>query len=89
MHLVSSMHISHFIPLTQIPGVVLYSLQKINGTEQLQALNDFSIKVFDKDGQEYGRATANVAARHEDAKFVDFIFDNRTDLEGKSKFVME
>ena len=50
---------------------------------------NFSIKVFDKDGQEYGRATANVAARHEDAKFVDFIFDNRTDLEGKSKFVME
>ena len=46
-------------------------------------------KVFDKDGQEYGRATATVAARHEDAKFVDFIFDNRTDLEGKSKFVME
>lgn len=57
-----SMHISHFIPLTQIPGITLYSLQKINGTEQLQELNDLSIKTFDSSFDEQNGRFMDTAA---------------------------
>lgn len=43
-----SLHVRHFIPLTQIPGITVYSLQKINGTDQLQELNGLPIKTFDE-----------------------------------------
>ena len=46
-------------------------------------------RITDKHGQEYGRATQNVAGKKGEAKFVDFVFDKRTDIENKSKIVME
>ncbi len=46
-------------------------------------------KVFDADNKEYGRTSAAVSAKAGDAKFVDFTFDKRTDIESRSKIVFE
>lgn len=43
-----SIHLSLFEPIASIPGVTMYSLQQINGTEQLKELHSFSIVTFDK-----------------------------------------
>lgn len=48
-----------------------------------------AVKVFDRNGQEYGRTRLAIEAKSGEAKYYDFIFDNRTDIENKSKFVME
>jgi len=51
-----SLHAKEFIPLTHISGVSIYSLQKMNGTEQLTALSNAGIKTFDADfDQSHGR----------------------------------
>lgn len=50
---------------------------------------NITAKVFDKDGKEYGRSTMTVAGKVGEAKFFDFIFDKRTDIESKSKIVLE
>jgi hypothetical protein len=47
------------------------------------------LKVFDKEGKEYGRTKLDVQAAKGDAKYVDFSFDKRTDIESKSTFTME
>lgn len=47
-----------------------------------------SVKVFDKKGQEYGRTTAIVDGKSGQAYNFDFIFDTRTEIEAKSKFVL-
>lgn len=41
-----SMHLKHFAPLARIPGVKLYSLQKVFGTDQLKEIGD-SLVVHD------------------------------------------
>lgn len=46
-------------------------------------------RVYDPKGLEYGRATTEVSAKKGDARYVDFIFDKRTDIESKSRFVIE
>lgn len=55
--------------------------------------NDFngnvSAKIFDKSGKEYGRTSVIVTAKKGEAKYADFVFDPRTDVESKSKFVLE
>jgi hypothetical protein len=48
-----------------------------------------TLKVFDEQGQEYGRLTENIAGNKGEANFFDFIFDKRTDIEMRSKIVME
>ncbi|MBC7554797.1 MAG: hypothetical protein H7257_12555 [Taibaiella sp.] len=50
---------------------------------------NISAKVFDAKGTEYGRAVVNIAAHSNEAKYTDFIFDQRTDVESKSRFVLE
>ena len=59
----------------------------------LRSANDFkqnvSVKVFDQNGQEYGRVSLLVEAKKGEAKYFDFIFDQRTNIESKSKFVIE
>lgn len=50
---------------------------------------NISVKVFDSKGLEYGRTAQTVSAKSGEAKFIDFIFDKRTDIESKSRFVME
>ncbi len=55
--------------------------------------NDFtgsiSTRVFDPKGTEYGRASVNMFAKKGEAKYADFVFDARTDVESKSRFVVE
>ena len=47
-----------------------------------------SVKVFDKKGQEYGRTSAIVEGKSGQAYNVDFVFDPRTEIEAKSKFML-
>lgn len=47
-----SMPVRSFEPLCAIQGITLYSLQKINGTEQLKELDHLSIKTFNADFDE-------------------------------------
>ena len=48
-----------------------------------------SAKVLDPKHVEYGRANVSVTAKKGEAKYIDFIFDKRTDVESKSTFVLE
>jgi len=43
-----SLHVGMFEPLSRIPGVSLYSLQKVSGEDQLSNI-DFSVHTFDGD----------------------------------------
>ena len=56
-------------------------------------LKDFkgtvSIKVYDEKGEEYGRTSIETEGKKGQAFYTDFIFDKRTDIESKSKFVIE
>jgi len=47
------------------------------------------VKVLDKTGKEYGRAKMDIQGIKGDAKYCDFNFDKRTDIESKSTFIME
>lgn len=55
--------------------------------------NDFerniTVKVFDENGQEYGRASDFVKGNKSEAKYFDFTFDRRTNIKGKGKLVFE
>jgi hypothetical protein len=46
-------------------------------------------RVVDKYGQEYGRATQTISGKKNEARFYDFVFDKRTDIESKSKIIIE
>ena len=48
-----------------------------------------SIKVFDGQGLEYGRTNQLISAKAGEAKYVDFIFDKRTNIDGKGKISFE
>lgn len=45
--------------------------------------------VFDHAGSEYGRAKADVKAEKNDAQYVDFVFDKRTNIEMRSRVVID
>jgi hypothetical protein len=51
--------------------------------------HDITIKVFDEQGLEYGRTTENIFGKKGEAKYFDFIFDKRTDIDGKGKITIE
>ncbi len=55
--------------------------------------NDFdqniTIKVINDEGQEYGRATQNLQGKKGEAKYVDFLFDKRTNIESRGKLLFE
>lgn len=48
-----------------------------------------TVKVFDEKGLEYGRTTQTIVAKANEAKYFDFIFDHRTNIEGKGKISFE
>jgi hypothetical protein len=48
-----------------------------------------SAKIFDSKRQEYGRTTATIAGVSGKAGYVDFVFDQRTDIERKSRILLE
>lgn len=47
------------------------------------------VKVFDEQGLEYGRTTQTVSAKANEAKYFDFVFDKRTNIDGKGKISLE
>lgn len=46
-------------------------------------------KIFDSKNLEYGRSTADITAVKGDARFVDLVFDHRTDIARKSRILLE
>ena len=48
-----------------------------------------TVKVFNPEKQEYGRVTQQVKGQKGEAKYVDFVFDKRTNIDGKGKLVFE
>ena len=46
-------------------------------------------KVEDKNGNESGRLIKEVKAKSGEAKYVDFVFDGRTEIDAKSKITMD
>lgn len=47
------------------------------------------VKVFDEKGLEYGRLVQQVTGHKGEARYVDFIFDKRTNIDGKGKLTFE
>jgi hypothetical protein len=48
-----------------------------------------TIKVISEAGQEYGRVTQHITGQKGDAKYFDFIFDKRTNIDGRGKLLFE
>jgi hypothetical protein len=48
-----------------------------------------TMKVLDAEGLELGRTKVLVKGEPGDAKFVDFVFDTRTNIDRDNKIVME
>lgn len=46
-------------------------------------------KVFDASGREYGRVMVQVNSKSGSARFYDFVFDKRTDIEGRSRVTLD
>lgn len=58
-----SLSVDHFIPIMQMPHVSVYSLQKVDGTEQLKTLpNDAGLIVFGNDFDESNGRFMDTAA---------------------------
>ena len=47
------------------------------------------VKVIDQKGLEYGRTSQLVSAKANEARYFDFVFDNRTNIDGKGKVSFE
>lgn len=50
---------------------------------------DITIKVIDEGGQEYGRVTQNIEGHKGEAKYIDFVFDKRTNIDSKGKLLFQ
>lgn len=50
---------------------------------------NITVKVFNEDGQEYGRVRQEVKGEKGEAKYIDFVFDKRTNIDGKGKVTFE
>lgn len=48
-----------------------------------------TVKVFNEAGLEYGRVTQIVKGQKDEAKYIDFVFDKRTNIDGKGKVTFE
>lgn len=48
-----------------------------------------TVKVFTATGQEFGRTTVQLKGQEGEARYVDFIFDKRTNIDLRSKVVIE
>lgn len=50
---------------------------------------NITVKVFDEKKQEYGRVTKLISGKQHDAKYIDFTFDKRTNIDGKGKLTFQ
>ncbi len=46
-------------------------------------------KVLDNNGKEYGRASYKLIGNKNESKYIDIVFDKRTNIDGKGKVVFE
>ena len=49
---------------------------------------EIQVKILDENNEEYGRISEKVEAKANEAKYVDFTFDKRTNIDGKSKILL-
>ena len=49
---------------------------------------EITVSVFDEKGKEYGRMSKLVETKAGEGKYIDFVFEKRTDIESRSKFVL-
>jgi hypothetical protein len=50
---------------------------------------EITVKVFSPAGQEYGRIKQKITGQKGDAHYVDFVFDKRTNIDGKGTIQFE
>lgn len=50
---------------------------------------EITVKVLTSTGQEYGRVRQKITGKKGDANYVDFIFDKRTNIDGKGTIQFE
>ncbi len=50
---------------------------------------EVTVKVFSPAGQEYGRAKQKIKGQKGEANYVDFVFDKRTNIDGKGTIQFE
>ncbi|MEP7318515.1 MAG: hypothetical protein ABI921_07230 [Panacibacter sp.] len=50
---------------------------------------EISVKINDSKGLEYGRLKQIISGKAGEARFIDFVFGERTNIESKSKFIIE
>lgn len=50
---------------------------------------NITVKVINEEGQEYGRVTQNIKGQKGEAKYIDLVFDKRTNIDGKGKVIFE
>lgn len=48
-----------------------------------------TMKLFSEAGQEFGRVNQSLKAAKGEARYVDFVFDKRTNIDGKGKITLE
>lgn len=48
-----------------------------------------TIRVISETGQEYGRVSQQIQGKKGEAKYVDFVFDKRTNIDSKGKLMFE
>ncbi|MEN9521656.1 MAG: hypothetical protein RL065_33 [Bacteroidota bacterium] len=47
------------------------------------------VKIFNDDNKEYGRVTKEIKTKKGEAKYFDFVFDKRTNIDGRGKIIVE
>jgi 3'-phosphoadenosine 5'-phosphosulfate sulfotransferase (PAPS reductase)/FAD synthetase len=50
---------------------------------------NITVKVFDNEGKEYGRTSYKVIGKKNESKYIDIVFDSRTNIDGKGKVTFE
>lgn len=50
---------------------------------------EITAKIFDENNQEYGRTKTKILGKAGEAKYMDFQFDKRTNIEGKGRITFE
>jgi hypothetical protein len=48
-----------------------------------------TVKVMNQEGQEYGRVSQQIKGQKDEAKYLDFVFDKRTNIDGKGTITIE
>ncbi len=51
--------------------------------------HDVTVKVFDEADREYGRMKQNIKGSKGEARYIDFVFDTRTNIDGRGKISFE